>query len=107
MNKRTPNQYSRAYGTNESNEPTRFLRHASKRSSGTWGPDDWDVIDAHGRDIGRIFKASGGVPEDRPWQWTITGAVVAPRLPSHGFAASREEAMAAFAGTWRAARLIR
>jgi hypothetical protein len=33
------------------------LRHASKRSSGAWGPDDYDVIDAHGRDIGRIFKA--------------------------------------------------
>jgi hypothetical protein len=26
---------------------------ASKRSSGTWRPDDYDVIDANGRDIGR------------------------------------------------------
>jgi hypothetical protein len=78
------------------------LRHASKRSSGTWGPDDYDVIDAHGRDIGRIFKASGGVPEDRPWKWTITGAVVAPRLPSHGFCATLDEAKAKFAETWRA-----
>jgi hypothetical protein len=68
------------------------------------GPDDYDVIDAQGRDIGRIFKASGGVPEDRPWQWTITGAVVAPRLPSHGFCATLEEAKAKFAETWRAAR---
>jgi hypothetical protein len=105
MNKRTPNQYSRAYGTSDSNEPTRsqlVLRHASKRSSGTWGPDDWDVIDAHGRDIGRIFKASGGVPDDRPWKWTITGTVVAPALPSHGFAASLEDAKAKFAETWRA-----
>jgi hypothetical protein len=78
------------------------LRHANKRSSGTWGPDDYDVIDAHGRDIGRIFKGSGGVPEDRPWQWTITGAVVAPRLPSHGFCATLDEAKAKFAETWRA-----
>jgi hypothetical protein len=45
------------------------LRHASKRKSGTWGPDDYDVI-SDGRDIGRIFKAGGGVPEDRPWMWT-------------------------------------
>jgi hypothetical protein len=34
------------------------LRHASKRSSGTWGPDDYDVIH-DGRDIGRIFKPHG------------------------------------------------
>jgi hypothetical protein len=79
-----------------------ILRHASKRSSGTWGPDDYDVIDAHGRDIGRIFKACGGVPDDRPWKWTITGTVVAPALPSHGFAASLDDAKAKFAETWRA-----
>jgi hypothetical protein len=34
--------------------------------------------------------------------WTITCAIVAPALPSHGFAATREEAKAAFAETWRA-----
>jgi hypothetical protein len=78
------------------------LRRASKRTSGIWGPDDYDVIEAAGRDIGRIFKASGGVPEDRPWQWTITGAVFAPRLPSHGFCATLDEAKAKFAETWRA-----
>jgi hypothetical protein len=33
--------------------------------------------------------------------WTITGAVVAPKLPSHGCAASLEEAKAKFAETWR------
>jgi hypothetical protein len=50
------------------------------------------VIDAHGRGIGRIFKARAGVPEGFPWMWTITGAVVASHLPSHGFCATREEA---------------
>jgi hypothetical protein len=62
------------------------LRHASKRSSGTWGPNDYDVVQ-DGRDIGRIFYAGAGVPLDRPWMWTITGAVVMPALPaasSHG-----------------------
>jgi hypothetical protein len=33
--------------------------------------------------------------------WTITGAVVAPRLPSHGFAETLDDAKAAFAQTWR------
>ena len=61
-----------------------ILRHASKRSSGTWGPDDYDVIDSQGRDIGRISKPRAGVPPDHPWEWAITGAVVMPHLRSHG-----------------------
>jgi hypothetical protein len=69
---------------------------------GQWGPDDYDVIDTAGRDIGRIFYAGAGVPADYPWMWTIMGAVVAPRLPSHGFCASLDEAKAQFAKTWRA-----
>jgi hypothetical protein len=71
------------------------LRHASKRSSGTWGPDDYDVIH-DGRDIGRIFMPRAEVPADYPWMWTITGAVVMPHFPSHGFCASLEEAKAKF-----------
>jgi hypothetical protein len=74
------------------------LRHASKRSSGTWGPDDYDVIH-DGHDIGRIFRPSAGAPDDRPSMWTITGAIV---KPSHGFADSLGEAKAKFAETWRA-----
>jgi hypothetical protein len=31
------------------------------------------------REIGRIFKPRAGVPEDYPWMWTITGAIVTPR----------------------------
>ena len=75
------------------------LRHASKRSSGTWSPDDYDVIDGTGRDIGRIFKPRAGAPDGRPWQWTVTGAIV---KPSHGFAATLDEVKAGFAETWRA-----
>jgi hypothetical protein len=40
-----------------------ILRHASKRSSGTWGPDDYDVFQG-GQDIGCIFKPRAGMPED-------------------------------------------
>jgi len=36
------------------------LRHAGKRTSGTWGLDDYDVIDSRGRDIGRISKPRAG-----------------------------------------------
>jgi hypothetical protein len=77
------------------------LRHASKRSSGTWGPDDYDVFQ-DGRDIGCIFKPRAGAPEGLPWMWTITGAVVMPHLLSHGHCASLDEAKAKFAETWRA-----
>ena len=72
------------------------------RAFAALAPDDYDVIDADGRDIGRIFKARAGVPPDHTWMWTITGAIVAPDLPNHGFAATRDEAKAALAETWRA-----
>jgi hypothetical protein len=78
------------------------LRHASKRKSGTWGPDNYDVVDSGGRVIGRIFKPRAGVPPEYPWVWTITDAVVMPDLPSSGFCATRRRAKAEFAETWRA-----
>jgi hypothetical protein len=56
-----------------------ILRHASKRVSGTWGPDNWDGI-YNGRDIGRILNARHGIPPDQPWMWTITRAPVDPAM---------------------------
>jgi hypothetical protein len=61
-------------------------------------PDHYDVLSG-GRGIGRIFRSSA--PQDRPWMWTITSAVVEPRLPSPGFAGTLDDAKAAFAETWR------
>jgi len=52
----------------------------------------------------RAHLQGTGVPPDRPWMWTITGVVIMPALPSHGFCASLDEAEAQFAKTWRAAR---
>ena len=65
----------------ELNSGPLILRHASKRSSGTWGPDGYDVIDSDGRDIGRIFKPRAGIPEDRPWRgnWDSPDAAGRPR----------------------------
>jgi hypothetical protein len=61
--------------------------------------DDYDVLSGESR-VGRIFR-SASAPQDRPWMWTITAAVVAPLVPSHGFAATLDEAKTAFAETWR------
>ncbi len=76
------------------------LRHASKRPSGTWSDDDYDVMSGD-RAVGRIFRPGAGAPPDRPWMWTITQAVVVPAMASHGFAATIDEAKSAFADHWR------
>jgi hypothetical protein len=58
-------------------------------------PDDYEVM-SNGRPIGRIYKPHAGAPADRPWEWTITRAVVAPARPSYGFEPTFDEAKAAF-----------
>jgi hypothetical protein len=74
-------------------------RRARDGRASAGNPDDYDVMSGD-RAIGRIFR-SASAPQDRPWMWTITGAVVMPRVPSHGFSATLEEAKAAFATHWR------
>jgi hypothetical protein len=46
--------------------------------------------------VGRIFFLDAVGPKDRPWMWASghNGA-------AHGYAASREEAVAALAKNWR------
>jgi hypothetical protein len=69
-------------------------RASASRSSGEWNDDDFGVL-ATG--VGRIFKAAAS-PVGTPWMWTIL--VIEDRenyMLTHGYAASREEAMAAFA----------
>src|SRR5262249_7948314 len=74
------------------------LRHARKRRGLARGQDDYDVMSGE-RVIGRIFRRSVGVPPERPWMWCISGVIVSS---NHGFAATLDEAKAAFAATWRA-----
>jgi hypothetical protein len=64
------------------------------RSSGDWNDDDYDVL-ADGVVVGRIFKAA------RPHLRARRGCGPCYRWPTHGYAATREAATAAFAKSWR------
>jgi len=46
-----------------------------------------------------IFKVRLG--GRRPWMWTLASGHHKDRTPTHGYEATREAAMAAFAKSWR------
>jgi len=77
-----------------------ILKSASKsRPSGEWNEDDYDVV-ADGLVVGRIMKAAA-VPVGMSWMWTLGYGYHEDRTPIHGYAATREDAMTAFAKSWR------
>jgi len=43
-------------------------------------------------------------PAGSPWMWTLAFGHHEDRTSTHGYAATREDAMAAFAKTWRRER---
>jgi hypothetical protein len=72
------------------------LKRASiSRPSGDWNDDDFDVL-CDGVAVGRIMKAAAA-PVGTPWMWTLAFGHHEDRAPTHGYAATREAAMAAFA----------
>jgi hypothetical protein len=73
-------------------------RASASRPSGEWSDDDYDVL-ADGVVVGRIFKAAASAP-GTPWMWTLLFDYQ-DRTPTHGYAPTREAAMAAFAKSWR------
>jgi hypothetical protein len=78
-----------------------ILTSASKsRPSVEWNEDDYDVV-ADGLVVGRIMKAAAAVPVGMSWMWTLGYGYHEDRTPIHGYAATREDAMAAFAKSWR------
>ena len=74
-------------------------RASASRPFGEWDADDFDVA-ADGAVVGRIFKANAA-PVGSPWMWTLIFPHHEDRTPTHGYAESRETAMAAFARSWR------
>jgi hypothetical protein len=74
-------------------------RASTSRPSGEWDDDDFDVL-ADGVVVGRIMKAAA-VPVGMSWMWTLAFGHHEDRSPTHGYAATREAAMAAFAKSWR------
>jgi hypothetical protein len=82
-----------------SRSPLILKRPSGSRRSGEWNDDDFDVL-ANGVVVGRIFKANAA-PVGVPWMWTLAFGHHEDRIPTHGYAATREDAMAAFAKSWR------
>ena len=70
-------------------------RASASRPSGEWNDDDFDVL-ADGVVVGRITKAAA-VPVGMSWMWTLAFGYHEDRTPTHGYEATREAAMAAFA----------
>ena len=67
--------------------------------SGEWNDDHYDVL-ADGIVVGRIFKVHAA-PVGSPWMWTFRFDPARERQPAHGYCATREAAMTAFAKSWR------
>jgi hypothetical protein len=72
-------------------------RASASRPSGTWSDDDYDVL-ADGVIVGRIFKANAAPVRRGCGRWLLATTKSAP---THGYAETREAAMAAFAKSWR------
>jgi hypothetical protein len=49
---------------------------------------------------------TAAAPVGQPWMWTLAFGHHEDRTPTHGYAESREAAMAAFAKSWRRKRSL-
>ena len=49
----------------------------------------------------RLIMKAAAAPVGTPWMWTLGFGHHEDRTPTHGYEATREAAMAAFAKTWR------
>jgi hypothetical protein len=79
--------------------PLILKRASASRSSGQWRDDDYVVLE-DGVVMGRIFKVPVA-PPDRPWMWASGPSAGSVARAAHGYEATREAAMAAFAKNWR------
>ena len=70
-----------------------LLKRAGRR-----GEENYDVI-ADGGVVGRIMLFAA-TPGGLPWMWTLAYGQHEDRTPTHGYEATREAAMQAFARSW-------
>jgi hypothetical protein len=70
-------------------------RASASRLSGQWRDDDFDVL-KNGVVVGRILFLDAVGPQGRPWMWA-SGHNGDIKRAAHGYEATREAAMAAFA----------
>ena len=52
-------------------------------------------------DLPKVYDKANAAPVGSPWMWTLAFGQHEDRSPTHGYADSREAAMAAFAKSWR------
>jgi hypothetical protein len=78
-----------------------LLRRVRPARPGAQHDDEYDVIDGDRLVIGRIFKSATSCFVGRPWIWTLFSQEREDRGLSHGYTATREAAIAAFAKSWR------
>jgi hypothetical protein len=76
-----------------------LTRASVSRPSGQWRDDDYDVLE-NGVVVGRIFFLDAVGPHGRPWMWASGHSAATVRRAAHGYEATREAAMAAFAKSW-------
>jgi hypothetical protein len=62
------------------------------------GPNDYEVI-AGDWIVGRIVLSDVS-PAERPWMWSLDHEFYQGREQTHGYEATREDAMQAFARSW-------
>jgi hypothetical protein len=77
----------------------KLMRHANAPQRAARHEDDYDVL-ADGVVVGRILNATAS-PVGAPWMWTLIFGQREDRTPTHGYAATREASIAAFAKNWR------
>jgi hypothetical protein len=74
-------------------------RVPANRPSSEWNDEDLDVL-ADGVVVGRIYM-DNAAPMGTPWMWALAFGHREDRSPTHGYAATRDAAMRAFAKSWR------
>ena len=77
-----------------------LLRRVSKSRAGADGPEDYDVAGPDGLVVGRIFRTNTS-PGGTSWMWTVSYGFHEDHIPTYGYEATREAALAAFAKSWR------